>query len=143
MRRPTLGRHRIGRRGAVLLLFSAAFLLIGLKALTDPSTDDGRFVFYTLLPTAARGALWGVPAVIGILSVLSRRHGDAAGFAVICVPPLFLMASYLWSFIGFLSGATDYPYGWVSAVTWALIAAVLLVTAGWPEEQNAPDGAEE
>lgn len=129
-------RRLIGRRGAVLLLFSAAFLLIGLKAFTDPSVDDGRFVFYTSLPPYVRAALWGVPAVAGILSALSGRRSDGLGFAALCVPPMVLTISYLWSFIGFLAGATAYPYGWVSATTWALLASILLVTAGWPE---APD----
>jgi hypothetical protein len=128
-------RERVGRRGAVLILFSVVFFLTGCKALLDPSQDHDRFMIYTLLPHWARFILWGIPALIGVIAAFSSRRGayDGYGFTALTVPAVSLIVSYLISTLGYFFGLTDYSAGWVSAIQWGLILSLLLITSGWTE----------
>lgn len=125
---------RLGRRGTVLAVFSLIYLFIGLKAILDPSTDDGRFMIYAHLPIWARAVLWIVPAALAFGAALQKeKHNDAFGFSALTIPTTVVLVSYAVSWVGFLLGVTTWPNGWVSALQWALILILLLVTSGWTE----------
>lgn len=130
----------LGRRGAVLLVLSLAYGLIGVRSLIAPQTDEGHFELYAYLHPDVRAVLWGIPALLGILSAFRRDRRDGSGFAALTIPATVLSVSYLWSFVGYLLGATDWPLGWASAATWLLILALLLIVSGWAEVEEAPKG---
>jgi hypothetical protein len=136
-------KRALGRRGGILLMLGAMFGVLGLKAWIEPLQDDGRFIIYAMLPEPVRVALWLVPAVIAILSLIFRKRvGDGAGFAALVLPAGTMAFSYVWSGVAHLVGLTAWPFGWSSAAIWLLILGLILIISGWGEVQ-APAEREE
>lgn len=134
---------RIGRRGAVLTLLSFVYFLLGLKAILDPAMDMGSFQFYTMMPFWLRAVMWIVPALCGMFAAsLQKGKNDGIGFAALCIPAAIMTGSYFVSFLGFLAGITGgagnlaASTGWVNALEWGAILAVLVITSGWAEVER-------
>jgi len=124
-------RTRVGRRGAFLLIFALAFAVLGIKAIIEPSVDDGRFVLYSFLPNYIRGVLWITPAAIAVFAACRTPPAkDIYGFVALIIPPTVLAASHLWSWVAHFLGATPYAFGWASAATWVLQIAIIVIAAG-------------
>lgn len=131
---------KLGRRGGVLFVLGLVFLIIGLKSILAPAEDDGRFILYTFLPVPIRGALWIIPATLAIFSSFRRGSGrDGLGFMALVIPATVVAFSYVWSFVGYLFGATDWPLGWSSAAIWISILLLVLLVSGWREPDPIPE----
>lgn len=52
------------------------------------------------------------------------------------IPTVTLAASHLWSSVAYLTGRTDWPYGWADAVVWISTAALIMVISGWTEPEG-------
>jgi hypothetical protein len=128
-------KRALGRRGGVLVTFGIMYAILGVKAWIEPADDAGRFILYALLPEPARVALWALPALLAIVTLLLRGRwaSDAVGFGALVVPPVVMAFSYAWSTVAFLLGATGWAYGWSSASIWLLILALVLIVSGWGE----------
>lgn len=134
-------RARLGRRGLVLVVLSLVFAVTGLKAMLSPAEDEGRFVLYTFLPIWARAILWFVPAALGLWAAFRGTGRDALGFSALFVPASILTFSYLWSWVGYFAGLTDWSLGWTGAARWLLVLALTLIVAGWKESDEPPPRA--
>jgi len=131
-------RARLGRRGLALAVFALTYALTGLRAVLAPTEDDGRFILYTELPVAARAVLWFVPAALGLWAAFRGVGRDALGFAALVVPASVVAFSYVWSWVGYFVGMTDWPLGWTGASRWLLVLALILIVAGWKEAEEPP-----
>ena len=124
---------RFGRRRSILLAFAIAWAGIAVKALLEPSTDDGRFMLYTLLPAVARFVLWGIPAVVAFVLAMRKTIDDGVAWGLLYLPAMVLCLGNLISFIAYLTGVTDYYLGIVSALQWALYVFIIFRISGWAE----------
>jgi len=131
-------KARLGRRGLALVVFSLVFALTGLRALLAPTEDDGRFILYTFLPVPLRLVLWFVPAALGLWAALRGTGRDALGFAALVVPATAIAFSYVWSWVGYFAGMTDWSLGWTGAARWLLVLALVLIVSGWKEADEPP-----
>jgi hypothetical protein len=131
-------RRSLGRRGLALLVFSAVFALTGLRVLVAPLEDEGHFLLYAFLPQEVRAALWLIPAALGTVAAFRPTGRDTIGFSALIVPATVVTFSYLWSWVGFFAGATDYALGWSGAARWLLVLALILLVSGWKEADEPP-----
>ena len=131
-------RARLGRRGLALVLFSLTYVLTGLSALLAPTENAGRFILYAEFPVPVRLVLWFVPAAIGLWAAFRGVGRDAPGFAALVVPASIVAFSYVWSWVGYFAGETDWPLGWTGAARWLLVLALILIVSGWKEAEEPP-----
>lgn len=131
-------RARLGRRGLALVVFGLTFALTGLRALLAPTEDEGRFILYTFLPTPLRIALWFVPAGLALWAAFRGTGRDAIGFSALVIPSSIVAVSYVWSWVGYLAGLTDWSLGWTGAGRWLLVLFLILIIAGWKEADDPP-----
>ena len=138
-------RAKLGRRGLALVVFGLTFTLTGTRAILAPTEDEGRFILYTFLPVPLRAALWLVPAALALWAAFRGTGRDAIGFSALVVPSSIVALSYVWSWVGYLVGVTDWPLGWTGAGRWLLVLALILIVSGWKEAEPpslAPSTAE-
>ena len=95
---------------------------------------------HEMMPIWLLTTLWVVSGVLAVIAAF-RRHpsGDGFGFAALVVPPIISAASYAWAWAMSIFGPADAgsATGWVSALIWLSIVALLITVAGWAE---VPDG---
>lgn len=120
----------VGRRGAVLaylalvdLLFALSLCRPGPAATRTPAT---RFLA-DLAPLSAWGVLWLVVGVLCLAGAFVHRV-DRAAFAAAAGIKTLWGGVFLF---GWLAG--EITRGWVSAVVWLGLAALVVILAGWPE----------
>jgi len=131
-------RARLGRRGLALVVFGLTFALTGLRALLAPTEDEGRYILYTFLPVPLRLVLWFVPAGLALWAAFRGTGRDAIGFSALVIPSSVVALSYVWSWVGYLAGLTDWSLGWTGAGRWLLVLALVLIIAGWGEADDPP-----
>lgn len=131
--------HHVGRRGAILLILAIVDVAYG-SSLIGPSSDSLGSAAIAwrqhFAPLWVWGGVWLVVAAILIVSAFLRN--DAIGyFAAIGLKiswSLTTLAS--WVFGGV-------ERGWLSAIVWMVVAAMVWVIAGWPEPRTVPPSDEE
>lgn len=142
-----LGRlsHRFGRRGAVLLLIGALWILqgigIGFARGNLSSGDINSSLLHEYIPTSIRVALWTTTGAIAVLYAFRRGDGaDELGWAALVLMPIERTVSYLWGFLMFIVPGipAGYEPGLIRASGWAAIAGVIVIIAGWPEPKPLP-----
>lgn len=129
--------ERLGRRGAVLLLFGLAWLLQGLiLGAEGPSGGvDLTASPHENLPFPIMSLLWVASGVLAAAVGLRHSPRDHVGFVAASAPPLILTGSYLvggvtWFLPGDSGGD---PYGLPLALGWAVITLLVGIVASWPE----------
>lgn len=129
---------QVGRRGTVLLILGFLWLLLGYSVLLDMDipTADPAGVFHLMIPAEIRGFLWMLTGGIAMCGAF-RPPGfsDAFGWAALYAMPALRMVSYLSGWLDWVVpfGTTGYERGWVPAITWGVIVALIATCAGWPE----------
>lgn len=121
--------HRIGRRGAILLILAVIDVSYGLSLIGPASETLGLAATRWrehYAPLWVWGLGWLVIAVILIVSAFLRN--DRFGYAAAIGWKIAWSATTLASWI---IGGVD--RGWVSSIIWAVVAGMVLVIAGWPE----------
>ena len=125
--------RRLGRRGAFLLLFGAAWSLIGWSSLGRELTAVARRLFDPLLQVAPFdfwAHIWLLAGVLALVAAFLREPGqDSFGFGALIVPPM------LWA--GSASVSSFIPHLWgqamVTTVVYLAISVAIFIVAGWPE----------
>jgi hypothetical protein len=124
------------RRGVFLILFGAAFVLLGYALLTTDVTPALRHSLRLALNLAPLGFYawaWITCGALGVIGGLLPRRLDALGFAAVIVMPTLWAVVY---FVEWLAG--DLPRGWQGSLLYALIAAAIGVVAGMPDPTDLP-----
>lgn len=120
----------LGRRGAVLLYLALVDALYALSlwrpAPAAQRTPATRFLA-EVAPLTGWAALWLVVGVLCFTGALRHRARPVAYAAAVAIKALWGLVFLL----GWLAGEID--RGWVSAVVWLGLAALVAVLAGWPE----------
>ncbi|MFL6109949.1 MAG: hypothetical protein ACJ786_01130 [Catenulispora sp.] len=121
--------HRIGRRGAILLILAVIDVSYGLSLIGPPRETLSMAVMRWrehYAPLWAWGIGWLVIAAILIVSAFLRndRFGYAAAIGWKIAWSLTTLASWI-------VGGVD--RGWVSSIIWAVVAGMIVVIGGWPE----------
>lgn len=120
----------LGRRGAVLLYLAVVDVLYALSlwrpAPAAQRTPATRFLI-EVMPLLAWAALWLVVGVLCLAGAFRHRARPVAYAAAVAIKALWGLTFLL----GWLAGEVD--RGWVGAVVWLGLAALVAVLAGWPE----------
>lgn len=129
--------HRIGRRGATLLMFALVDFTMGYNMLTVPKeiVDRSYIGHTTMLPLEVWACLWIATACV--LVVHAFRIDDRIGFAAAMGIKLLWAIGFCVSLFVFQS-----PRALIGLVLWVVIAGWLFLVAGWPEAQEAPRALE-
>lgn len=127
-------RRWLSRRGTFLALFGIAYLLVAKSLVDTDTTPLVRHVFrfaLGIMPLAGWALLWLVCGGIALLDALLTRDGrDSVGFAAAVIAPTAWAIVYVAAWVGNDTAVRDL---WISAVTYALIAAAVLIVAGMPD----------
>lgn len=123
--------HRIGRRGATLLIFAFINAVIA-WTLIDPSqaTLLRHIPSYRgmlkILPMPAWGLVWSAAALSCVF--FAFRVVDRIGFSTT------IGVYVLWA-LGFLTSwiVLGIPRAWLGAATWGVMAGLVFIISGWPE----------
>ena len=147
--------ERFGRRGACLILFGLAWVIVGIGIeVAPPPREAGVFVVHEQLPQWFRAMLWvatGAVAVwVGGRARLDRD--DTWGFVALVAMPIERFVSFFISWLMFI--ITDllgrwfpdvetvgFDRGWYSATVWLVVVLALFVISGWrnPAPPVTPD----
>ncbi len=130
--------RRLGFRGRFLLLVGTSYVFQGFASL-----DTWNLAPHDLAPPWSRAALWIVAGVIAIVTAwLPVRRPNPAGWLALYIPPALWSLSYLIGWISHLAPGLGLSFHYQGALTyalvWALVVAVILVCADWPEPPEAP-----
>lgn len=122
-------RHRLGRRGCVLLFFGSLDLVYAVS-IAAPGPQAARNTFFiwmlSIAPRWMWALLWTSAAVACLVDAFRRR--DRVGYTAA------VTINVLWGLIslgGWASG--DVERGYVSAAIWLGMGGLLAVISGWPE----------
>jgi hypothetical protein len=137
--------HRVGRRGAILILIGAIWVVFGTTMLGDQIdrfSRPGPGGALQFLDMAWTGAMWliggAVAFVVGILHDRERvgTH-DAVGFNALALPPMLFVFFYAWSAALNLVGPDGNPRAWLGMIIQTAVVTMLLIIAGWPEPPDS------
>ena len=133
--------HRLGRRGAMLLVLGVTYIALGYGVGTRPMTPaEGAFVLY--LPTAVLAVMWAGSGAVAVLA--AWRRWDSAGWLALYVVPVLYVLSYggawaMWMLTEFVLPAPTYgdPLAWYNAALRVPFIAIVLICSGWRETTHA------
>lgn len=124
-----LGRA-LGHRGFTLTSLGTVWVLYGYSIVTAPLPDtSGVRILLHLAPLSVWGWLWMCAGAAALVAAWLPQGQDAFGFVALLVIVLPWMLSFLlsWKPLG------DNPRGWIGAVVWGAMTALVWVTLRWPE----------
>lgn len=126
--------HRIGRRGAILLILSVVDIAYGMS-LIGPSAETLGLSAIVWREHYAPLWVWGTGWLIiaAILIVTAFLRNDRFGYAAAIG---WKIAWSLTTLASWIVGGVD--RGWVSSIVWAYAAGMIVVIAGWPEPIRTP-----
>lgn len=127
---------RVGRRGAVLILFGVIFILLGvsLRADVPPLVLEQLRVALSVAPLVFWSTVFITIGAVGCANAFYPPGKDNYGFIAMAG------LSYLWS--GFLVSTwimDQPPRGLVSAFIYATFGSALTIISGWPEVREERD----
>lgn len=132
--------HRVGRRGAILLLIGGLVLMYGAGQLAQPIPDQrGIRLMLLVMDLTYWSWTWIVAGALAIVCAFRREGRDWPGFTGLWLATVPWSMSFLasWWPLG------DNPRGWISAAIFAAFGAVPLVIIGWDEPAPGRPASEE
>lgn len=132
-------KFHLGRRGAVLLLFSLLYMIIGLGYLYASTEQAAMALRAATQITSGELEPWGVVwiacSLIGFITAFWPPGKDNWGFSSLAGH------AYLWSSFYFTSWVLygDEPRGWIQGCLFLAFGAALTLIAGWPEPRVERD----
>lgn len=130
---------RVGRRGSILIILAIVDVAYG-YSLIGPSSDALGTAAITwrqhFAPLWVWGGVWLAVAAILIVSAFLRN--DAIGYLAAIV---LKIGWSLTTLLSWLFGGVE--RGWLSAIVWMVVAAMVWVIAGWPEPTSTTPIGEE
>lgn len=141
-------KRNIGRRGTVLVLVGLGWIGVGIDVwfnptprFTTPGQPPGGYLHF--MDQGWPAIVWAVcgivTASVGLVrgsKVMNER--EVIGFNTALTPPLLWLFTYAWSIISFVvtGGAAGRASSFVAVIVYSIVAAFILVIAGWPEPQK-------
>lgn len=133
--------RRLGRRGIMLTLMGAVYILLGVGALLrHPAPQTMKYNFLYLAPDWVMALMWFISG--SAACVLAWRHDDSWGWAALYVVPFLRVMGYASAWIIGLVLGNGYSTAWYSAVLYLPFIAIVLVCSGWRENRNPPEPME-
>jgi len=134
---------KIGRRGAVLLLFSGLYAMLGVGYLLVPTdrVSEALTVATNLSGGTVKwwGFLWLIVAVLGFVTAFWPPGRDNWGFSYMAGMAYLWGAFYVLTYFVYGTDAR----GWISGLIFWAFGGALSLIAGWPEPRViAKRGAE-
>ena len=134
MPRRLLSAHPGGRRGVLVSVLGAVWILMGVGIITGASAPDiTADLIHLLIPAPLRVALWIGTGTVAFVLAHSPRW-SWIGVAGLAIMPLIRGWSYLWAWVTWLiPGAPDgYADGWYSGIFYLLALVLVAVAADMP-----------
>ncbi|MBM0277801.1 hypothetical protein [Micromonospora tarensis] len=129
-RRAAQLRHRVGRRGAALLIFAALDTGYALRLATARPVEQTIYGWLDgPLPLWTWGLAW--LAIAAVCTAGAWRGRDRVAFTAAISVKVLWCSLYL---SGWLLG--EVADGWMSVLFWGAFAVVVWLIAGWPEPVN-------
>lgn len=130
---------RLGRRGLVLTMLGAIWVLVGLSTLTTPARPE-----YTLLELFAvpRGAAWVVTGIVAMVYAWRPQGEDRRGFLALYVMAAYRCAAYLLGWVAWVVDGVSMPggpgeqNGVFGALAWAAVVTLIVIISGWSESHR-------
>lgn len=116
-----------GRRGALQLLFTALYLVVGCSFITNPSAGtraDALRWLTPYLPVEPFAALWLAAAAFSAVAAFKSRPADRFGFIALVLAPS------IWGALFLIGGLTGSPAGFTSAVVYGAFAGIVMIVSG-------------
>lgn len=113
--------HRLGRRGAFLLLHAGLMITIGITLHYTPATTPA------VLTTEIWAIIWLIGGVTCLVCAWLCAPYDATGFAIA------ITILFFWGTADLLLWFQGTPYIWFNTVLWWSLALHTSIVAGWPE----------
>lgn len=122
-----------GKRGEILLLLGAAWVLVGIGAAVVPPPPGDLLDLH--IPAPIRAALWCGTGLVAICHAwMPKTRSDGWGFLALYLMPAVRAASYFIAWVDFtIDGRGGYRYGWLSALFYAVFVGIVAICAGWRE----------
>lgn len=130
--------HKLGRRGTFLACLGVMWVLQGVSVILAPDSPT-----YLLLSAGGewRAVAWIATGVVAIMAATLRQGDDAVGFLALYIMAAYRMLAYGLSAIMWAAGHdSGQGRGIVGMLSWGIVIVAILVTAGWPEPRESPDG---
>lgn len=124
---------QLGFRGRALLMLGVVWCLIGLGVVGEPSTPG---VWHHTWPDWVRIAMWvGCGATAVVFAWRPKGASDAIGWVALYLPPAVRAVSFLvaWSDYLLPLGGAGFARGWVSALIYGAMVAMVTLLSRWPE----------
>jgi hypothetical protein len=122
--------HLNGRRGWFLILFAAAYLMVGVSYTCLPLTPARTHTLAWLLqwvPANVIGDCWFAAATVALVSAFLPLPRDRHGFVALFAVPALMGVVYAISW-----AVHDAPGGLVTTLLDEMIATAVLVVSGMP-----------
>ena len=129
----------LGRRGAILIVMGAAWILLGIATFLSPQQPGTENLLHVILiPRAVEGAAWIVSGFVAV--VYAHRTDDEYGFLALYIMPAIRALSFFLGWLDSLSpvGSDGYSRGWFSALFYLIMILFIVICAGWPEPAPPP-----
>lgn len=131
---------RVGRRGGVLLVFAILDLVYGYALTTVPMVQHDVARNSSMLFNLAQPFVWGWVwlgfGVFLITSSVLRQGRDRLGFLAAFVLKAVWALGYLLGWVPLRQNSV----GWQPASIWGAMAVLMLVVAGWKENERYGTG---
>ena len=122
-----------GRRGALQLLFTGLYAVVGYSFITNPASGtraDALRWLTPYLPLEPFAALWLIAAALASVAAFRCRPADSFGFIALVIAPAVWGALF---FIGGLAGSTS---AFTSAVVYWAFAGIIMIASGMQGDKD-------
>lgn len=132
----TIYKRHLGRRGILLGLLGAIWVLQGVGVIFTPASES-----YWLLAHGAgfRAAAWVATGLVAIAYAGRPQGDDAPGFLALYVMAGFRIVSYgIDTVRALLPGDDGNARGLIGVLAWLTVLTVIIVISGWSEPEETP-----
>jgi membrane associated rhomboid family serine protease len=122
-----------GRRGALQILFTALYLVVGYSFITNPSAGTRGEALRWLtpyLPIEPFAALWLAAAAFASVAAFKCRPDDSFGFVALVLAPS------IWGALFLIGGLTGSPSAYTSAAVYGAFAGVIMIASGMQGDKD-------
>jgi len=122
-----------GRRGALQLLFTGLYLVVGYSFITNPSVGTRGEALRWLtpfLPIEPFAALWLIAAGLASVAAFKCRPADSFGFVALVLAPA------VWGALFFIGGLTGSTSAFTTAVVYWAFAGIIMIASGMQGDKD-------
>jgi hypothetical protein len=129
---------RLGFRGTMLVLFGIIWTGIGIAIISEPTRAP---MLETLIPQPIRAGLWVASGFAAIYFGTQTKRIDAIGWTALYIMPALRSLSYFLGWVDFVIpwGGDGIERGWLAALIYLALVAVIVVCARWPDPPPPPN----